>query len=374
MQQGFTELISKHKILFSVLTISTNLILKLIRIMIKPIELKTGSVIVVALHKLGDTVFTIPAIRKIENHFKDRSIKIVCYTQNAPVYEITFPEKNIIAFPAESFRFGGRLASRKSRKTLKSQKPEYIFDLTEGMTSVSLIFNSRAREIIGFNREQFKSIYTHHSAKIEVAHISQMYLKVLQLYFQNSDTFLSEVFPIKINSAGRILIHPFAGWKAKEWNFNKYIALAKHLSKKFRVEFVIPGDMKNSNLVDIIRDEGFNVVVTFTTQDLISELKSALLLISNDSGPIYISGLLGTPTFTIFGPTNPLFHNLGGKYHRYIQKKIDCSPLPDEKLCFTEGGKVGCPSFECMNLLSENVVQEEVDNFIDSMKIPQEGN
>jgi heptosyltransferase-2 len=367
MNQGFTEIFIRHKILFSVVTVCTNLFFKIIRLSIRPVELNSGNVIVIALHKLGDSVFTIPAIRKIENHFSNRAIKIICYTNTQSVYKITFPEENIIAMPNQSFRFNGRIASSNNRRILKQLKPEYIFDLTEGITSVSLIFNSRAREIIGFNRVLFKSIYTHYSPKKEIPHISNMYLWVLHSYFQTSDTKLNEEFPIKINSLDRILIHPLAGWKAKEWNLNKYISLVRNLSKTFKVDFVIPGDMINSREFEIIREEGFTVIKTDTTEDLISELKKAQLLISNDSGPIYVAGLLGIPTFTIFGPTNPIFHNIGGKYHQFIQKKINCSPLPEKKLCFTEGGKVGCPSFECMHLLSVNEAEKKVENFISDL-------
>lgn len=368
MHQGFTEIFSRHKILFSVLKACTNLFFKLIRLLIIPVDLNSGSVIVIALHRLGDSVFTIPAIRKIENRFPSIPVKIICYSHNAPVYQITFPEKNIVSLPINYFRFGGRIATSNARRMLKKLTPEYIFDLCEGMTSVSLIFNSRAREIIGFNRDLFKSIYTHYSPKSEIPHISNMYHKPFQQYLQISDTVPSEEFPIQNSSSGRILIHPFAGWKAKEWNFNKYIALGKHLSETYEIGFVIPGNMKNAYVSEIIRNEDFDVIVTFTTDDLISELKKAMLLISNDSGPIYIAGLLGIPTFTIFGPTSPLFHNIGGNYHKFIQKKLDCSPLDNEKQCFTKGGRVGCPSFECMHRLSLNDVANKVEHFISELK------
>jgi len=329
---------------------------------------RSGNVVVIALHRLGDSVFTIPAIQKIENQFPSKPVKIICYPHNAKVYQITFPQENIVSIPSNYFHFGGRIAKSEARKILKNLTPAFIFDLCEGLTSASLIFNSRARDIIGFNRVLFKSIYTHYSLKDEKPHLSKMYIEALQPYFNISDNIPSEVFLIQNNHSDRILIHPFAGWKAKEWNFNKYIALGKHLSENYKIYFVVPGNMKNTSEASDIIDEGFNVIETLTTTDLISELKAARILISNDSGPIYLAGLLGIPTFTIFGPTNPLFHNLGGNYHKFIQKRLDCSPSENEKQCFTKGGRVGCPSFECMHQLGINEVTNKVEQFILDLK------
>ena len=368
MQQGFTDLFSRYKIFLYVLAFCTQSFFYIVRFIIRPFRERSRNVVVIVLHRLGDSVFTIPAIRIIEKQFPTKPVKIICYPHNAPLYQISFPEKNIVSLPINYFRFDGRIATSDARRILKNLTPEIIFDLCEGMTSASLIFNSRARDIIGFNRVLFKSIYTHYSPKDEKPHLTKMYIKALQPYFNISDNIPSEVFLIQSNHSDRILIHPFAGWKAKEWNFNKYIALGKHLSENYNTDFVIPENMKNTSEAADIRDAGFNVIETVTTNELISELKETRLLISNDSGPIYIAGLLGIPTFTIFGPTNPLFHNLGGNYHKFIQKKLDCSPSENEKQCFTKGGRVGCPSFECMHQLSLNEVTNKVEQFILDLK------
>jgi heptosyltransferase-2 len=87
------------------------------------------------------------------------------------------------------------------------------------------------------------------------------------------------------------------------------------------------------------------------------------LIVSNDTRIIYIASLLGKPTFTIYGPTNPEYSLPFGKYHRFIQKKIVCSPKPGEQYCYLEAGKK-CPSFECMNQLTVEEVYEKLSNFI----------
>lgn len=367
--QSITEKVSSNSIIYFIFKTSLNLFFLFTRKLIKPLTENTGNVVIIALHKLGDTVFTIPAIRELQKKFQNSNITILCYPEVISIYKQGLTDVNFCDIEHKHFYFNGRCANSKARKKLKATRPEIIIDITGVMTSATLIFNSRANEIMGFNREHFKSIYTHYSPKKEIPHLSKMYLTAIQQYISISDYITGNGFPIQSNPTGSILIQPFAGWKAKEWNFNKFVALGKHLAETYKIDFIIPGNMKNSSEAIAIHDEGLNIIETFTTDDLISKLKEASLLIANDSGPIYIAGLLGIPTFTIFGPTNPLFHNLGGKYHRFIQKKLYCSPLENEKQCFTNGGRVGCPSFECMHQLRLNEVKNKVEQFIIELKL-----
>jgi ADP-heptose:LPS heptosyltransferase len=109
-------------------------------------------------------------------------------------------------------------------------------------------------------------------------------------------------------------------------------------------------------------------IETKTTADLIEVIKRCALLIGNDSGPVHIANLLGKPTFTIYGPTNPDFHKPLDGINKYIIKEIPCSPRTNEKMCFTYGGMIGCPSFECMNNLNVEEVKTSVDDFILSLE------
>jgi ADP-heptose:LPS heptosyltransferase len=77
---------------------------------------------------------------------------------------------------------------------------------------------------------------------------------------------------------------------------------------------------------------------------------------------------LGKATFTIYGPSNPPFTLPNGSTHGYYQKKLKCSPIATENLCFTDGGRYGCPSFECMNGLSVDEVLNSIKFFIDDLE------
>jgi heptosyltransferase-2 len=178
-------------------------------------------------------------------------------------------------------------------------------------------------------------------------------------------------FPVEVKREGYILIHPFAGWKAKEWNFNKYILLSRMLNAKYNLKFIShPGGID-----DLIQQEltaqDIEVVICMDVYELIKVINSGTVIISNDSGPIYIASMLGKPTFTIYGPTNPDFSFPFGPYHQFTRKKIKCSPEKDQQYCFTNAGRQGCPSFECMNDFMVEDVYKEIESFLDELNIKQ---
>lgn len=64
---------------------------------------------------------------------------------------------------------------------------------------------------------------------------------------------------------------------------------------------------------------------------------------------------------------NPEYSLPCGKYHKYIQKKIVCSPNGTQ-YCFTHAG-LYCPSYECMNQLSVAEVERSVRSFLRELGI-----
>ena len=329
---------------------------------------KTGNLVIIALHRLGDTVFTIPAIKEIFNYYTSYNKIILCHSESRNIYELLFSGK-ITTLDKADFKFGTRIASSYARKTLKETNPEIIFDLTGAITSSTLIFKSHADKIIGMNDRIFKKVYDQFIRKRTLPHLIDKYLDVAALDISFKRSYEKYSFSCIINKGERILIHPFAGWRAKEWNIRKFVQLGEILKNKFDIAFLskpglIPHDIQNE-----LKTLNIPIIITQTVDDLIVELKNSALIISNDSGPLYLANLLGKPTFTIYGPTNPEYSLPFGKNNDYIQKKIECSPEKDEQYCFTDAGRKGCPSFECMNQLTVDEVLKKLNEFLSRIEI-----
>ncbi len=88
---------------------------------------KSGNIIIISLHRLGDTVFTIPAVKEIFKNYKDSNKTILCYPESKNIYNLVFKEE-IQTINKNDFIFGGRFAAKIIRKNLKSLNPQLIFD------------------------------------------------------------------------------------------------------------------------------------------------------------------------------------------------------------------------------------------------------
>ena len=327
----------------------------------------TKTIAIISLHRLGDTVFTIPAIREIFNHYTDYKIFIFCFTESMSIYEIEFKDHLIKTISKNEFKVGRRIASFKSRQFMNEIQPEIIFDMTGTFASATLLFNSAATKTIGMNIRYFKNLYTNYIPIRVIPHFMDIYMDVVRQVISIDSIEKRYEFKATTNGNSKLLIHPFAIRKSKEWKLNRFIRIAIILNKNYDVEFISPPGFLGDFEIEEIQNLEIPLTITETVEDMIQKIKECSLFISNDSGPVYIASLLGKPTFTIYGPTNPEYSLPFGKNHHFIWKKLNCS-AENDKFCFTLGG-INCPAFECMNLLTEKDVLESLDSFLEELEI-----
>lgn len=324
-------------------------------------------IVVIAFRKLGDSVFAIPALKAIKKNSK-KEVLIFCFTEARPIFEYSFNQETIISFDKSDFYFNRRAVKSIIRKKLASLSPETIYDFAGSTISASLLFNSSAKKIVGFSESYYKPVYTQYHSLRTIPHLMDMYLEVINEEYPIEDERIKE-FSIKVKKDGFILIHPFAGWKAKEWNLRKFIKLGELLKDSYKTVIIAESGKINIELKDEINSLTIELIETKDVTELMGIIEGSSVMISNDSGPLYIANMMGKPTFTIYGPTNPDYSMPFGTMHTYIQKKLRCSPEQYSQYCFTNAGRRNCPSFECMNLLEVNEVFQKVSSFISELGI-----
>ncbi len=359
----YTKYIKNKPILDGILIFISNIVLRVIKLIRPRYQANNKNVVILSLHRLGDAVFTISAIKKIVKHHKE-NIYLVCYQETIPIYNLVFNSLKYVRISRNDFRF--RIATRNARKKIKDLNPYIIYDFTGKIYSVSLFFNSSAKEIVGCNDPHFKSIYTKFVPLRNEPHITDIYLDAISPIIPDRTP---EQYTLKSEFNGNyILIHPFASYTAKEWGLRNFIRLSEVINQKTRCVLVSqPGKIPSDVLVDI-NDKNIIIKETKSVDDLIDVIKKCKLFIGNDSGPVHIANLLGKPSFTIYGPTNPEYHKPHYGINEFARKKLKCSPGNNEKICFTHGG-VFCPTYDCTLNLSFDEIKNQVLSFIEKNNI-----
>lgn len=114
---------------------------------------------------------------------------------------------------------------------------------------------------------------------------------------------------------GDVVIHPGSGSDTKCWPKERYLALIARLKQEGRTVRVVLGEaeLERWSAAEVRAFESATEVRKPTTfLELFEELKSARVGVFNDSGPAHLAGIVGVPTISIFGPTDPrVWHPLG---------------------------------------------------------------
>jgi len=344
---------------------SISIFLKFIRLLTP--RRKSGTNFIIVLHRIGDSVFTVPAIKGLFSNLNESEFTIICFPENKPIYNNVFKDVRVEIFESRDFLFGGRLASIDARRRIKKLNPYDIIDLTGTISSVSLYIGIKKNSVSGLSDPLWIGAFNNFSYKRKIPHLMDSYIDGVKSYPKVVRPIFNKEFDVNFKRDGIVYIHPFAGWKAKEWGIQNFIELAKKIELNYSVKFIFPFNESNQDFANLLREENLNFIMTKSIDELVELLSSISLIISNDSGPLYITSLLGKPTFSIYGPTNPFYSLPYGKFHKYIRKEIVCSPQSTQ-YCHTNAG-LNCLTLECMKNLSVEEVFCSVIEFLNELSI-----
>jgi hypothetical protein len=114
--------------------------------------------------------------------------------------------------------------------------------------------------------------------------------------------------PRAANSGGPIVIHPGSGSREKCWPEESFLSLAKSVRTRGRQCRMLLGEVELEkwpaetirnleSVCEVKRPE--NYVALFR------ELSAAAAFVGNDSGSGHLAGIMGVPTLSLFGPSDP---------------------------------------------------------------------
>jgi ADP-heptose:LPS heptosyltransferase len=151
-----------------------------------------------------------------------------------------------------------------------------------------------------------------------------------------------------------VALFPGASIPEKRWPLQSWRTLAQHLAKNGMGVVVVGGKDVVGDADDIIRSlPGINTAGRLTLVETAAILKQSQLLVSGDSGVLHLAWLTGTPTVSLFGPSNAAKWAPCGDKHLVITRKLPCSP------CSSFGNTPPCPiSARCMSEISVDEVVE----------------
>lgn len=154
-----------------------------------------------------------------------------------------------------------------------------------------------------------------------------------------------------------VILHPGSGGSARDWSVENFATLASSLIKS-RFSVVVTGSEAELALAQQIASAGEgiakNVAGRFSLTQLAAFISTAIVFVSNSTGPLHIAAAVGTPVVAFYPPATVMSERRWGPL---TEKKIVFVPNP-AKCPRCKGG--ACLGNECMDQVSAAQVLEAV--------------
>lgn len=127
-----------------------------------------------------------------------------------------------------------------------------------------------------------------------------------------------------------IAMNVSARWPTKRWPPEYFAQAADRLQQDGAGPVVLcggPGDRSDVEAVkQLMRTMPIDVTGETPVGLLPALLKSAAVLVTNDSGPMHVAAAVGTPIVAVFGPTSPVRTGPYGAGHTVLTHDVPCRP------------------------------------------------
>jgi len=151
-----------------------------------------------------------------------------------------------------------------------------------------------------------------------------------------------QVLPVR--SAGRLLLHPGSGDRAKDLPVSTWRVVVADLSRELGCPPRILLGPVEQERGPALSGWSAEQCTCSSLGELLAELAGAALLLGNDSGVTHLAAALGIPTVAVFGPSDPrIWRPLGGRVSVVSSGRV-CSPC-------CSGPPVTCTHLACLTEL-----------------------
>ena len=276
------------------------------------------NILVVRLGALGDVVHTIPAVAALRRTYPDAQIDWLVDAKHRAIPDLVSVLDDVIALEGSTPN-----AWRTAIVAMRQTAYDVAIDFQGLLKSAVLARASGASRVIGFSiwhlREKtarpFYSATPHDDS--EEGHVIRKNLRLLRVLGIERDVI---EFPLR-RSGSRVadilrqlvpgpyaLINAGAAWPNKRWPPERFGEVAAFLAEARGLTPVVLWGPGEDALAQTVIDASAGRAVLAPPsrpEDLVAMAREASLVVSGDTGPLHIATAVGTPTVSIFGPTNP---------------------------------------------------------------------
>lgn len=359
----------------------------------------------IELSEMGSTILASPAIRRVQERYRDGEHCFAIFHKNAPSLRLLelFDERHIFTIRDDSL---WHMAADMLRFMVfcRRERIDAVIDL-ELFSRVSSLLSmlSGARTRVGFHNYRAEGLYrgehlTHRVHYNPYCHMSQNFI-ALTAALEGASTEVPQpkcVIPVEslpvrlgtdpdsfayvreelarsfpLTSEHRIVVVNHDAGKilpVRSWPADRFVTLIRRLlAWDAKLVVVLMGIAEAKESAQAISEQVKDprcidfVGRTRTLMDLIQLFHQSELLITNDSGPAHFAVLTPVKSITLFGPETPVLYGPLGENAVHLYSHFACSPC----LTALNNRNTPCTDNKCLQAISVEEVLGHAQRLLD---------
>jgi heptosyltransferase-2 len=296
-----------------------------------------GRILVIQTAFLGDTVFTTALVAGLKARFPGAPLDLCVSPRGRDVALATLGVAEVIVFDKRG-RDGGPLGLLRLALRLRRRRYDLVVAPHRSLRTALLAWSTGARDRIGFSTTAGRLLFTEAVIDPQGPFLSReaALLPVLgaapepmRLVPREEDRRAAEARLAALGVRGQRLVALAIGseWETKIWPVEKFAELAAALSQRGLLPLLLGGPRERGLAAELQRRAGVPCADTSgnSVGEALALLERSELCVGGDTGLVHAARALGVPVVAIFGPTDPLLHQLGAR-DRAVWSHLDCSP------------------------------------------------
>jgi len=308
-------------------------------------------VLVIQLGDIGDVVWMLPALRAIRETWPEAELSVLLRDKIGSLLSAVDP-------PVQTFEVSGKgenvFAAIRSTflliRALRREHFDMVFDMRADERGGYMAFVTGAPFRVALHYPSMKGLRNH-----LFTHLVGLNGKPLAVRAAGQSLFILQAFGIETDDAvpklgvsqevrrraaeiiasltvtdNWVTLNPFSRWSYKEWGVGKWVRIVDWLYDAFAIKSVIvgsPGERgRAEEIVAACPGRAFNIAGRTTLAELAGVLALSRLHIGVDSAAPHIAAAVGTPTVTIYGPSDWRYWAPPGKNNRVVFSEMSCVP------------------------------------------------
>jgi len=344
------------------------------------IDIPVRKILIIQLGDIGDVVWAIPAYWAVKNAFPQAVLSVLTRKPNGDLLLDDFHIDKIFQVDRQGIFKGLHLL-----KSIRREKFDLLFDLRadDRGAYTSLLSGAKMRAALYYKGIDWRNkMFTHLASppetKERILGAAEQSLKIIRSFGIQEITSVPQIF-VSMETANKVIellvsenitfsngyitINPFSRWAYKEWGMEKWRQIISFIWQKYKMPVLILGSKEEKLRADELTVADSSAMRNFagktTLQEMAGVLQKSRLHIGVDSAAPHIAAAVGTPTLTIYGPSDWRDWAPVGDKHQVVLPDMDCSPCRKK-------GCDGSGKSDCLDNLAVAKVQDAVEKMFNN--------